>query len=111
MENLIVRENETIKCDDRLTYEFNNIIINSGGMLTCNGITKYKGVLLLYIKNDLIIKNGGCIDMSCIGHSGGKPRSTGIGFGAGISCIYNNGKYIVCMLNYYDLILRMNDIF
>ena len=106
MKNLVVQENETIKIDDGFVHKYNNITINSGGILTCNGFTKCNCDLLLYIENDLIIKNGGCINVSCLGNSGGEPKSTGIGHGAGISCMDIKGIYyiviLLCLVDVFD---------
>ena len=90
MKNLVVKENETIKLDGNNVNKFDNITINAGGVITTE-----EDVLLLYIENTLRIKNGGCIDVSCKGHSGGKPRNSGNGLGAGISYVDNKGIFIL----------------
>ena len=89
MSDLVVLKNQTIKLESGNVHIYNNITINPGGMLTSNADVSQTrncigGTLLLHIKNNLIIKNGGCIDMSCKGYIGGFPGSDGNG--------PNNGK-------------------
>ena len=87
MSDLVILKNQRVKLESGTVHIYNNVTINSGGILTSNYSQIRRcigGSLLLYITNNLIIKNGGCIDMSCKGHNGGFPGSDGNG--------PNNGK-------------------
>ena len=93
MKNLVVKENQEIKLYGYIINEYNNITINSGGIITIEADydqSKWYHYLLIYIKNNLIIKSGGSIDVSFCGHLGGMPRTSGVGCGAGISYMNNN---------------------
>ena len=81
---LMVEAGKTVKLQSSVEYNFDEIIIQKNGVLTVN--CSSKGYLLLKIRDKLEIHAYGKLNVTGLGHKGGKRYTQGDGKGGGGGC-------------------------
>ena len=83
-EKLLVESGQTVALQSSVEYNFDEVIIEQNGILTVNAASR--GYLLLRIRDKLEIHSHGKINVSGLGHCGGKKYANGDGKGGGSGC-------------------------
>ena len=93
---LMVEAGQTVKLQSSVEYNFDEIIIHKNGILTVNCTSK--GYLLLKIRDKLEIHAYGKLNVTGLGHKGGKRYTAGEGKGGGGGCA--KGYYYIIHIVY-----------